>query len=169
MRQTYLTSDNPTVVNRLRKDCREYARQRELEEWFENIHHVRLAWKEDADGKRTVEGVEAVMSKETLTIQGKGDLKGYWLMPMNGVYKPCKNNVEVWRMLRQFEWRPDPLPGIVSSYTYTPYVDMFIEDDKAYLSMPVESWDDSLWHKSTKGTFRKAEERLNDGASGDDR
>lgn len=47
MRQTYLTSDNPTVVNRLRKDCREYARQRELEEWFENIHHVRLAWKED--------------------------------------------------------------------------------------------------------------------------
>lgn len=23
MRQTYLTSDNPTVVNRLRKDCRE--------------------------------------------------------------------------------------------------------------------------------------------------
>lgn len=45
MRQTYLTSDNPTVVNRLRKDCREYARQRELEEWFENIHHVRLAWK----------------------------------------------------------------------------------------------------------------------------
>lgn len=111
MRQTYLTSDNPTVVNRLRKDCREYARQRELEEWFENIHHVRLAWKEDADGKRTVEGVEAVMSKETLTIQGKGDLKGYWLMPMNGIYKPCKNNVEVWRMLRQFEWRPDPLPG----------------------------------------------------------
>lgn len=107
MRQTYLTSDNPTVVNRLRKDCREYARQRELEEWFENIHHVRLAWKEDADGKRTVEGVEAVMSKETLTIQGKGDLKGYWLMPMNGIYKPCKNNVEVWRMLRQFEWRPD--------------------------------------------------------------
>ena len=93
MRQTYLTSDNPTVVNRLRKDCREYARQRELEEWFENIHHVRLAWKEDADGKRTVEGVEAVMSKETLTIQGKGDLKGYWLMPMNGIYKPCKNNV----------------------------------------------------------------------------
>lgn len=67
MRQTYLTSDNPTVVNRLRKDCREYARQRELEEWFENIHHVRLAWKEDADGKRTVEGVEAVMSKETLS------------------------------------------------------------------------------------------------------
>lgn len=58
MRQTYLTSDNPTVVNRLRKDCREYARQRELEEWFENIHHVRLAWKEDADGKRTVEGVK---------------------------------------------------------------------------------------------------------------
>lgn len=95
MRQTYLTSDNPTVVNRLRKDCREYARQRELEEWFENIHHVRLVWKEDADGKRTVEGVEAVMSKETLTVQGKGDLKGYWLMPMNGVYKPCKNNVEV--------------------------------------------------------------------------
>lgn len=42
MRQTYLTSDNPTVVNRLRKGCREYARQRELEEWFENIHHVRL-------------------------------------------------------------------------------------------------------------------------------
>lgn len=83
MRQTYLTSDNPTMVNRLRKDCREYARQRELEEWFENIHHVRLAWKEDADGKRTVEGVEAVMSKETLTVQGKGDLKGYWLMPMN--------------------------------------------------------------------------------------
>lgn len=82
MRQTYLTSDNPTVVNRLRKDCREYARQRELEEWFENIHHVRLAWKEDADGKRTVEGVEAVMSKETLTVQGKGDLKGYWLMPL---------------------------------------------------------------------------------------
>lgn len=36
MRQTYLTSDNPTVVNRLRKDCREYARQRELEEWFEH-------------------------------------------------------------------------------------------------------------------------------------
>ena len=52
MRQTYLTSDNPTVVNRLRKSCHEYARQRELEEWFENIHHVRLAWKEDADGKR---------------------------------------------------------------------------------------------------------------------
>lgn len=130
MRQTYLTSDNPTVVNRLRKDCREYARQRELEEWFENIHHVRLAWKEDADGKRTVEGVEAVMSKETLTIQGKGDLKGYWLMPMNGIYKPCKNNVEVWRMLRQFEWRPDPLPGIVSSYTYTPYVDMLSKTTK---------------------------------------
>ena len=35
--------------------------------------------------------------------------------------------------------------------------------------VPVESWDDSLWHKSTKGTFRKAEERFNDGASGDDR
>lgn len=34
-----------------------------------------LAWKEDADGKRTVEGVEAVMSKETLTIQGKGDFE----------------------------------------------------------------------------------------------
>lgn len=47
MRQTYLTSDNPTVVNRLRKDCREYARQRELEEWFENIHHV--VWR----GRRT--------------------------------------------------------------------------------------------------------------------
>lgn len=54
MRQTYLTSDNPTVANRLRKDCREYARQRELEEWFENIHHVRLAWKEDADGVPTL-------------------------------------------------------------------------------------------------------------------
>lgn len=162
MRQTYLTSDNPTVVNRLRKGCHEYARQRELEEWFENIHHVRLAWKEDADGKRTVEGVEAVTSKETLTVQGKGDLKGHWLMPMNGLYKPCKDNNEVWRMLRQFEWRPDPLPGIVSSYTYTPYVDMYVEDDKAYLSMPVESWDESLWHKTTKGAFHKVEERFND-------
>ena len=83
-------------------------------------------------------------------------------MPMNGLYKPCKDNNEVWRMLRQFEWRPDPLPGIVSSYTYTPYVDMYVEDDKAYLSMPVESWDESLWHKTTKGAFHKVEERFND-------
>ena len=90
MRQTYLTSDNPTVVNRLRKDCREYARQRELEEWFENIHHVRHGVEGGRGWQANVEGVEAVMSKETLTIQGKGDLKGYWLMPMNGIYKPCK-------------------------------------------------------------------------------
>ena len=161
MRQTYLTSDNPDVVARLRGDCREYARQRELEAWFESTHHVRIAWREEADGRRTVEGVKAAASKGTLTVLGKGDLKGHWLMPMNGVYRPCRDNGEV--------WRPQPLPGIVSLYTYTPYVDLFIENDKAYLSMPVESWDESLWHKSTKGTFHKAGERFNDDISRTDR
>jgi len=161
MRQTYLTSDNPDVVARLRGDCREYARQRELEAWFESTHHVRIAWREEADGRRTVEGVKAAASKGTLTVRGKGDLKGHWLMPMNGVYRPCRDNGEVWRMLRQFEWRPDAVPGVVSSYTYTPYVDLFVEDGRAFLSMPVESWDESLWRKTTRGVFRGAGQRFN--------
>ena len=43
-----------------------------------------------------------------------------------------------------------PLPGIVSSYTHTPYVDMYVEDGKAYLSMPVESWMNHCGIKSRK-------------------
>lgn len=163
MKQTYLTSTNQTILNRLRADHRTYTKQRELEKWFENTHHVNIAWENDADGARKVKGVKAITSAVTLTVQGKGDLKGHWLPPMNGVYTPCKSNTEVWGMLRQFEWTPQPLPGVESTHTYTPDMEAFIENGKAYLAMSVESVDDTLWAKSTKKTFDRAKNRYAEG------
>lgn len=154
MRQAFLTTDNQTVVNHMRKTVNKYDHLRELQSWYENTHHVSLVWKENKDGSRVVEGVEATLSKITLTIQGKGDLKGHWRKPENGVYRPCRSNTEVWDSLRSFEWHPQPVPGIRSQHTYTPHVNLFVKDGRAYLSMPVEDVDDAIWQEITENEFR---------------
>lgn len=160
MRQAFLTADDQTVVNRASKDLHEYERQRELLAWFESTHHVELVWKSNEDGSRTVEGVKAVLSKETLTIRGKGDLKGHWLKPTNGVYRPCKGNFEVWDAFRSFEWHPRPLPGISSRHAHTPYTNLFMDDGRVYLSMPVEDVDDRLWREIAESEFHAVMERF---------
>ena len=160
MRQAFLTTDDTAIVNRAGKDIHEYARQRELLAWFESTHHVELAWKTNEDGSRTVEGVKAILSKETLTIRGKGDLKGHWLKPMNGVYRPCKGNIEVWNALRSLEWHPRPMPGVSSRHAHTPYANLFADKERAYLSIPVDDVDDRLWREITEDEFNAATKRL---------
>lgn len=152
MRHVYLKSTAPEVLDGYRRDAYEYTHLRGLERWFEKTHNVALVWHDGADGSRTVEGVRAVLD---IAGRGKGDLDGHWNLPANGLYRPCHDNKRVWRMFRELEWRPKPLAGLDTSYLYMPYRDAYREGGCVYVSMPVASYDENLWSKTTKGTFNR--------------